>query len=125
MTEEDKTIQQILLFKAELFFQQEKELQNTPEYKAYEEAKMNLENSDLYKKIQETESDIRQEVLLSGSTIKTEFGNITYISGGDVVKWDTSMLDGLAIVYPGIKNARHLEEKAPQVRITRSKEISQ
>lgn len=89
------------------------------------EAKMNLENSDLYKKIQETESDIRQEVLLSGSTIKTEFGNITYISGGDVVKWDTSMFDGLAIVYPGIKNARHLEEKAPQVRITRSKEISQ
>lgn len=75
---------------------------------SFEEAKtkFNNETDDVQKMISELESEIKEEVLKRGESVKTNYMNVTWNKGR--VSWNSKLLEGYAMAHPDILGARSI-----------------
>lgn len=71
-----------------------------------EKTKFNDATDDVQKMISELESEIKEEVLKRGESMKTEYMTVTWNKGR--VSWNSKLLEGYAMAHPDILGARSI-----------------
>lgn len=84
---------------------------------AFEEAKakFNADTAEVQELISGLESDIKDEVLKRGESVKTDRMTVTWNKGR--VSWNSKLLEGYAMAHPDILGARSIGEPTASFRL--------
>ena len=89
----------------------------TPEIKARLDeidAEFDPQNDSIEVAIDALTTNIKAEVIATGASVKGAHLQAVYTKGR--VSWDTKMLDGLAIVFPKLEEARKIGDPSVSIR---------
>lgn len=77
---------------------------------AYEKIKAEIDErtADTQKLMTDLESEIKEEVLKRGESVKTDYMTVTWNKGR--VSWNSKLLEGYAMAHPDILGARSVGE---------------
>ena len=71
-----------------------------------EKARFNADTAKMQELIADLESNIKDEVLMRGESVKTDYMTVTWNKGR--VSWNSKLLEGYAMAHPDILGARNI-----------------
>jgi hypothetical protein len=71
----------------------------------------------LQDQLDELKAQIAQAAINAGETLRTPYGRVEYVRGGERVTWDSKALEGYAAAHPEILKFKTVKATEPSARI--------